>query len=55
MNLSNELQSISILPELVLSAVGIIIMLADPLMGHRSSQLLPGRPPGKLVLQRCPR
>jgi NADH-quinone oxidoreductase subunit N len=38
MNLSSQLQSISILPELVLSVAGIIIMLADPMMGERSSR-----------------
>src|SRR4051812_23996915 len=38
MNLSAQLQSVSILPELALSLVGIVIMLADPLMGPRSSR-----------------
>src|SRR5919112_5780665 len=38
MNLSAQLQSVSILPEIILSVVGIIIMFADPLMNERSSR-----------------
>src|SRR5437899_870835 len=38
MNLSAQLQSISILPEIILSVVGIAIMLIDPLMADRSSR-----------------
>ena len=36
--LSNELQSISILPELVLSVFGIIVMLADPFISAQKSR-----------------
>ncbi|HWK30917.1 MAG TPA: NADH-quinone oxidoreductase subunit N [Terriglobales bacterium] len=36
--LSNELQSISILPELVLSVFGIIVMLADPFIAAQKSR-----------------
>ena len=36
--LSNELQSISILPELVLSVFGIIVMLADPVISAQKSR-----------------
>jgi NADH-quinone oxidoreductase subunit N len=38
MNLSAQLQSVSILPEIILSVAGIIIMLVDPLMNERSSR-----------------
>ena len=38
MNLSAQLQSISILPEIFLTVAGIVIMVADPLMNDRSSR-----------------
>ena len=45
MNLSAQLQSVSILPELVLSVVGIVVMLIDPLMASNKSR----RPLGYLA------
>jgi NADH-quinone oxidoreductase subunit N len=36
--LSSEIQSVSILPELVLSIVGIIVMLVDPFMAANKSR-----------------
>jgi NADH-quinone oxidoreductase subunit N len=38
MDLSNQLQSVSILPELVLSVAGIIVMLVDPFIDARKSR-----------------
>jgi len=38
MDLSSQLQSVSILPEIILSVFGIIVMLADPFMAAQTSR-----------------
>ncbi|MBI2681632.1 MAG: NADH-quinone oxidoreductase subunit N [Acidobacteriales bacterium] len=43
---TNEIQSIAILPELILSVAGIVVMLADPFLGAKSNR----RPLGYLAL-----